>query len=305
MTNPNIIWFASYPKSGNTWLRMFHMALNTAPDEEFLPSNAGEYSNQCCSKGLYQKVMHDRPLRQTEEEAYRMRVPLQQRLSAMNAGRPVYLKTHSVNVPLDGIDVFDHSLTALAIIIVRNPFDILASQFNHYRSAPDDVIKDFDNPKAVFDINSIARFPVLISSWGLNVYSWLGEGTFPKLLLRYEDLHADDGTLWSQLARTVFRVDDEERISRAIELTRFENLKDSEIRHGFKEKPATSERFFNRGEVGYGADVLTDEQKDRIWARNGALAERLGYFYEDGALRVGDMNLGNIHELYPGLASAA
>lgn len=305
VAQPNIIWFASYPKSGNTWMRLFHKALNHDRRLPFDTKRLVEYSTQCTSMKLYRKVTGEAPSVRTYGDVMKLRVPFQKAVSAAHQGRAVYLKTHSHNFPVDGINPIDRETTALAVILIRNPFDVVASRLNHYDGDRENLLKQFNSPMSWSDPPDRDSFPVMLGSWRKNVHSWLVDPDMPKIVLRYEDLLADDGTLWGQVARNIFCVSDEAQIRFAIDATRFDNLRQEESRSGFEERPESSARFFFRGETGYGAEILTRREKKLIWRENGALAECLGYHYEGGALRIGEPDYAALQDLAPDFVDAA
>lgn len=298
MNTPNIIWFASYPKSGNTWLRLFYAALNNAPNNDFKLNSVADYGTQCSSTALYKRYLGDVPAFENNFQIFKSRVNLQRVISEKNQGKPVYLKTHSINKHRGGLVLFDTSLVALAVVIVRNPFDILASSINHFDGTRSEILDLTNNPGRILGKMKpgAARMPVLASSWLHNVYSWLVDNPMPTLLLRYEDLKQDK-TIWENIAKSIFGVHDDDKIQYAINATQFDNLKAAEQRDGFIEQSEYSTQFFNKGRVGYGIDELTQHEKDAIWRYNHLLAERLGYFYENGQLRIEPLNPADIDEV--------
>ncbi|NEQ65479.1 MAG: sulfotransferase domain-containing protein, partial [Symploca sp. SIO2D2] len=103
--NPPIVWLASYPKSGNTWLRFSVAALI----EGDLPSSR-----------FVQERMPD-----IHESGFKPFLLLEQNIA--------FAKTHfmfSDSMPGRG-------LTAGFIYVIRNPIDVLASNYNYIlRNAP-------------------------------------------------------------------------------------------------------------------------------------------------------------------------
>lgn len=305
MHSPNIIWISSYPKSGNTWVRMFQKALHTDPetgfDLHYLPNSVGI----CNCKNMYRSVGAPTENFRTLGDVMQSRVPFQRQLSKAHAGRAVYMKTHAINAPLDGIEMFDPSLAALAVVIVRNPFDVVASHFSHFGGDREQLIAEINLPNRCIDLGKKDVLPVMVGSWRLNVLSWIHRNPMPKVILRYEDLHGDDGTLWNSIARDIFCADDPKQIEYAIRATQFGALQQLESETGFREKHKNSDRFFARGEVGYGYDELNRAERDRIWEPAAPLAERLGYSLEGGALKVGEMNADDLDGIIPALLKAA
>lgn len=278
-------------------MRLFHKALNSDPSQPFTTDGLVRHSSQCTSIPLFREVMGKSPEAKTYEDILRLRVPFQEALSNARSGSAVFLKTHSHNLEIDGIEPFHKPAIALAIVIIRNPFDVVASRFNHFLEDREHTINEFNGPNAWGDPTDRNNVPVMISSWKRNVFSWICDDAIPKVILRYEDLLRDDGSLWRQIAQNIFGATSEAQIEFAIEATRFQSLQRQEEQHGFEEKPAHVGRFFNRGEIGYGLEILTRREKKIIWRENKLLAERLGYSFEGGALKVRPMKLDGICDL--------
>ncbi len=257
----NVVWIASYPKSGNTWLR-------------FLTCNL-----------LYGRQDSAAALNTLIPDVHEMGPEL---AGFSGAG---FMKTHfefSAQRPA-------FSRTAAAIYIVRNPADVLASNF-HYsqRSAgnTDDSRDAFDQYfEAFIRHRGDPRWAQLgMGSWDGNVRSWLATPqAFPVVKIRYEDMSANPIHVAQMLATLLRPALTTEKIKEAVRDSSFERMReieDADIREkrvGIFYKPylQTSidlgRRFMRRGAVGDGAGHLTADQQARLRAVFGPLMAELGY----------------------------
>ena len=69
-----------------------------------------------------------------------------------------------------------------------------------------------------------------------------------------------------------------ERLLRAIERCRFEELRKREEAHGFAERSEFAERFFREGRVGQWREVLSEAQVKRVVAAHRPTMQRHGYY---------------------------
>lgn len=256
----NIVWIASYPKSGNTWVR-------------FLLCNL-----------LYG--------RQESAAAMSLLAP-----DVHEAGPDVarypggLLKTHfllSARLPLV-------ERTAAAIYVVREPADVLASNYHYARRSGGDG----DDSAAAFDryVDSFLQhrgeprwIQFGMGSWEENVYSWLGgEWPFPVLCVRYEDLVSDARRVGQSLARMLRPDCTAQQIDRAVADSSFQRMREIEEddilhkREGIFYKPYlqgsidSGSRFMRNGTAGDGVRRLNAEQRARLREVFQPLLQRLGY----------------------------
>ena len=125
-----ILWLASYPKSGNTWMRAFLHNL--------IVDKGGPLDLNAMSKGALMDAAHQHysllsngdPRQLGREEIARLRPRMQASLAASRTGT-VFVKTHTALTMLAGHPSHDPALTLGSIYMVRDPRDIALS---HSRS---------------------------------------------------------------------------------------------------------------------------------------------------------------------------
>jgi hypothetical protein len=264
---PRIVWLASYPKSGNTWLRFLLGHLLAGPIER--------------SAELGGRV----------PDAHKI-----EDWSTLDSGRVHYVKTHWA---FDQIRIA-HSCEA-AVQIVRNPFDVLAANFNFYllTSASEIDACDaagFERLRRAY----VERFiqwrgdlrwlPLGAGSWPHHVRSWLEAGSrLPVLRLRYEDLLARPGPEVARLVAFLGLEADAAAIESAVQRSSFEALsalEEREIgarqtglfwRESYNPGHARGQRFVNRGTARFGRDLLSADERARIAQLFRTELELLGY----------------------------
>jgi len=255
-----IVWLASYPKSGNTWVRFLACSLVFGRQDSAAALNA------------LAPDVHEMDTLPIEPPA-------------------ALLKTHQVYSP----QLPYAAATRAAIYVVRDPADVLASNY-FYAQRRGGAAAD---SRGAFD-RYVDRFidnrgdPLWIErgmgSWEDNVRSWLhGRHPFPVLRVRYEDLSADPEPVCGAMAQLLRPHGTEAEIERAVLDSSFQRLREiertdiREQRTGIFYKPYlqasidSGRRFMRRGVVGDGAARLTPEQRRRLRGAFAPLLEELGY----------------------------
>ena len=256
----NICWIASYPKSGNTWVR-------------FLACN----------------LLHGR---QESASTLNLLVPDVHELGPhlVNSGYSGLVKTHfafSSRIPLA-------DRTAAAIYVVREPADVLISNYHYAQrsgGATGSAVEFDDYVDAFISNRGDPRWIKLgMGSWEENVRSWLEpRPSFPVLLLKYEDLAADPTAGCLALARLIRPNSSTADVAEAVSNSSFQRMRaieEADIqqrRPGIFYKPYLQEsidsglRFMRNGAVGDGALRLSPEQRSRLRSAFRPLLAQLGY----------------------------
>ncbi|UUX49928.1 sulfotransferase domain-containing protein [Nisaea acidiphila] len=273
---PKIIWLASYPKSGNTWMRAFlaNYLLNTA--EPVPIGDLRAFSLSDVRPRFYDEVFEGDVRKMTAEQSVRLR-PDAQRCLAEAREHDHFVKTHSRQGMLNGTPLIERSVSAGAIYIVRNPFDIVPSYASHLGVEPDqaiDVMADPDHATVEADVQIMTA----LGRWDAHVESWMDDqSTLPVCLVRYEDLRAVPEQAFGRVIQTLGLPFDTNRLARAIRHCSFEELSRQEEEGGFSERPPHMERFFRAGRSGEGAEELSSLQRQRLVSEFGAVMRKLGY----------------------------
>ena len=273
-----LLWLASYPKSGNTWVRSLLSAYLLRDDEFSLNAMLGQqdpFDRQLLDDHAGINSADFQP-----EELLPYQAQFHRDLARQSADWRL-IKTHSTFARgADRTALFPVSASAGAIVIVRNPLDIAPSYAHHEAKPVDWVIAHMRDKHATSDTwatHGGTMVPQRMSSWSENVRSWLNQTGIPVLLIRYEDLHSDTEVALSKMLRFCAVELDANRVSRSVERCRFERLRADEDRTGFSERPSVERTFFRSGKVGDGITMLSEEQIFAIVQDHKAAMKMIGY----------------------------
>ncbi|QYX56215.1 sulfotransferase domain-containing protein [Roseovarius sp. SCSIO 43702] len=244
----SIIWLASYPKSGNTWTRIFLANYLANPEKPLAINEAHRFCMGDTIAKTYRMVA-GRPVDTRDLDGILALRPRVLRGIVANNADVNFVKTHNLNVAVGAqhVELIPREMTRSAIYIMRNPLDMVLSYARHYgmdhATAVEHVCRD-DNANAPDD-ETVAQY---LGSWSTHVRSWTENSRFPTLVLRYEDMLADPQGEFTKVLEHIGIPVDAARLDRAVGFASFKELAKQEETSGFVEKSAQSERFFARGE---------------------------------------------------------
>lgn len=273
---PGILWLASYPKSGNTWMRAFLANLILDAAEPLPLKRIGEVCPSEPAEMWFQPLC-DRPASElSAEQVAGLRQKAQERVVSLNKNI-VPMKTHSYFGEDYGQAIFSMKATFGAIYILRDPRDVVLSAADHFGKSLDEMIDKMADPASLAAPMAGSIVHELTSSWSNHVESWTKWNHPGIYVLRYEDMLADPLDQFGRVARHFGISTDRARIRKAVEFSSFKQLQRLEADHGFVERSVHSERFFRSGRSGSWRDKLTPEQVRRIEQDHGAQMKRYSY----------------------------
>ena len=281
-----IIWLASYPKSGNTWVRSFISSILFTKDGDVDLSKL-ENISQFPLRSQFTNYIDDL---QDVKKVYQNWSNVQNYMNLDNKIK--FLKTHHVNCKIENFEFTDDNNSLGVIYIVRDPRNVACSVKNHFSLENYDEVKNFlfreHNWLGVITDKKIKpldnKIPTLISSWKTNYLSWKNK-TKNYLLIKYENLlenpYLEFGKISKYLENHLNVKFDEKKIKKAIETCSFRNLQQLETDGKFKEqtvdKQNKSVKFFHLGPENDWKKNLDKNISREIENKFKAEMEELGY----------------------------
>ena len=249
-----IIWLASYPKSGNTWLRSLLASYYFSNDGDFnfnLLQKIDQFPSYNHFKD-YNKIFSN-PTDTTEfwiEEQ-----------TKINSDNKIKLfKTHNALCKINGNSFTDNNNTLGAVYVVRDPRNVITSLANHYEINLDQAFEFMvTEQKAIIQKkeDSYVGF-VALFSWIFHQTSWVNNKLFPTLVIRYEDLQNETFLTLKKVINFIDNFDNskssfnKDKAKKSIQSCDFEKLKKLETNEGFNESPISKKdssriNFFKLG----------------------------------------------------------
>jgi hypothetical protein len=233
-----ILWVASYPKSGNTWLRALLSSYYYSENGIFDPKLLSKIEN-FPQKKFFKNFNYDRS---TVTDTSNFWIKAQE---IINKDRKLkFFKTHNILGKLNNNYFTDIKNTIGGIYIVRDPRNIITSLKNHYEMNDNDALRFMlSEKKYIYDYhakNDYSDFQ-LISSWENNYKSWKDQKIIPVKFIRYEDLHAKTYEVFKNIVEFINVTCknnikfNKNKAKKAIYSSSFDNLKNIENNKGFSE----------------------------------------------------------------------
>ncbi len=270
-----IIWLASYPKSGNTWVRFFILSLLLGNKMEI---NLNHLKNieQFPSKSQFVGLKLD--LKNLREVAKNW-ITVQKKINLSKKVR--FYKTHNTFCQIDKNSFTNHKNTLGAIYIVRDPRNVITSVKNHFSHNSYEEAKDFIfNEKKVVLLSRPTKIkdyslPQIIGSWQTHYKTWkIMNKNF--LLIKYENLINTPNSEFKKIANYLERLFKtkftNEQKEKATNSSSFYKLQKMEEKKGFiesMENKQTGEKnkFFFLGPKNDWRKILDKEIADEISSR--------------------------------------
>jgi hypothetical protein len=274
-----IVWLASYPKSGNTWIRAFIHNLIFRAEESYDINrinllSVGDSANEWY-EGFLAKTWRDWSV----EETAAARPQVHAKIAGLTNGL-IFVKTHNALITHAGTPMISPELTAGAIYIIRNPLDIVVSMSHYFDMNLDSAIALINQSfePRLGDQNVVYQ---MWGSWSENVATWTRRLDQSLFVMRYEDLLTDPMLPFAALVRFLYLRPTRRELERAVENSSFEKLQVQELVHGFAEMPSTTGRFFRKGLAGQWKEALTKKQVRAIVHTHYEQMSRFGYLPSD------------------------
>ncbi|MAI12798.1 MAG: sulfotransferase [Rhodospirillaceae bacterium] len=278
-----IIWLASYPKSGNTWLRIFleNLFRNTQSPADINDLSVVKFSDNSFS--LYETVSGKSLRNENDSNIHKLRNQVQKYMGSHS--ETVFAKTHNAVMNFENSPLIWLEHLAGGVYVIRNPLDMLISFSDHYNLTIDDTIEAISSPYHRINSTEKGIFQIL-GGWSNHYYSWFSVENLSPLCLRYEDMIQNPVKSFGKLTKFLGLPKDTPRLKRAIRNSSFQVVSQQETRSGFAEQSRAGHKFFRQGKVGSYRRVLSGDQIAKVIDNHGELMVEIGYLDKNGKLKV-------------------
>lgn len=279
MAKKNIIWLASYPKSGNTWFRVFLTNLLYQSDT---PANINDLAETSISSSrkIFDEYTGLSAADLTFDEIDKLR-PDVYRMQSEESNELLFKKAHDKYYLVDkNQPLFPTDISKGAIYFIRNPLDVLVSFAYHSARPVSKMIKSIHNSDYAFcDKNDKLsnQLRQLLGSWSDHVKSWTRQTEIPVHVMRYEDMIADTFSTFKKAIEFLNLENSDQQIKQAIKKSSFSVLAEQESNDGFKEKMIKSKAFFRKGQVGDWRNHLNEQETQEIVKYHRDIMLKFGY----------------------------
>lgn len=273
-------WLASYPKSGNTWMRIGLLTLRDGGEAVDL----GRMTNNI---GIFLAMRHRLDMALdidssdlSAEEIGLLRPKIYGLIDHQGRETTIWKIHDCWERTADGDEMFPAEATAATLYLVRDPRDVAVSFAHHFEVAIDEAIDLMADPHyrvAAKKTSCHFHLPQQYSSWSGHVTSWLDQSGLEPTLIRYEDMVADFAAVLRRACVALNWESGEAAIQATAAATHFDRLRAQEQAGRFPETLAGERLFFRRGIAGGWRDTLSPAQAARIARDHGAVMARLGY----------------------------
>ena len=247
-----IIWIASYPKSGNTYLRSFLSSYYFSKKGKFdfkLLMNILQFPSTRFSQKDFLSF----------DDAARNWIANQKFF--FKKEKLFFLKTHNCLKEYKNFEFTTSNETLGAIYIIRDPRNIITSMSNHYSFTLEYALEKMLDKNASLSEkanNGDCSNFTFLGSWSDHYKSWKNNDKFKVLFIKYEDLKDNKELIFKQTIDFIEELKgqkdkkfDENKFYNSINSTNFINLKNKENNEGFEESYVNKEgkkiNFFNLG----------------------------------------------------------
>ena len=250
-----IIWLASYPKSGNTWLRMFLKSYYQKSSDEFKLQDTMVDDFRTRGFPNLSTMKHLNIDFNKFPEIAKNWEAMQDYLNLNN--RTNFVKTHNSMCTIGPYKFTTSRNTKGGIYLIRDPRDVLISYANHmgydYETTFECMVASDSYETPTTGEGNKTYKKTLLGSWANNYNSWKTYKPSKILIIKYEDMILEKYNTFTKIINYLNEIDNleinEEKLNRALKQTEFKELQKMEKEHGFIEKRSGA-TFFRKGEAG-------------------------------------------------------
>ena len=282
-----IIWIASYPKSGNTWVRALLSYYFFSKEKSFNFDILKHIPNFNIGDFVSEKTKFPSNLDYADKALETQKFICQK--FKMNT----FFKTHSSLSKIKNNFFTDKSVSLGCIYVVRDPRNVITSYKNFENFGYQKMLKIMMDENSFLHSSKSTQTKLkikgmeIISSWGQNYNSWVNNNLgIPICLVKYEDLIKNTLAELQKIFEFIKKLNSEKKTSFDLDRgkttvleTGFNNLKKLEQKVGFSEKDEKdrTHAFFNQGKLNDWNSILPNEIKESIENKFYKEMKELGY----------------------------
>tara|TARA_R110002167_G_scaffold81834_5_gene223675 strand:- start:401 stop:1285 length:885 start_codon:yes stop_codon:yes gene_type:complete len=242
-----LYWLASYPKSGNTFLRIL-LSNYFSPTNEPIHINNISMHDQLNLRKHFEEFLGVSLDEISDELKNELRPDFSLWLSQQQKYSPSFCKVHN-QFRFSGEEnaVFSHGISKGIVYLIRHPADVALSYAHHMNKSVDETISIMNNEQAFIESdrnpNKLDQF---VGSWSQHVLCWSNQTEAPIKILKYENIKNNTQSSLEQLLNFLDIQCDAERLRKAVRFSDLDTSQKQEENGGYKYKYPGAKSFFGR-----------------------------------------------------------
>ena len=275
----NIVFIASYMKSGNTWVRSIICSLLNSGNFQLEDLKAIKLFSQETYFSKLSNIKYQENGNLDFSYVSHNWINAQKLINDSESKDIKFFKTHNIRGKINNNYFTDESVCRGFIYLIRDPRDIAISLAKHMDinidAAIDIMLFQKNFVTNVFKVNEA------VCTWKMHTESWINFKSVPRLIIRYEDMVKKNEHAVKQICEFIKILYNNEIhfdktiIDKTLTQTNFNNLQKLEKENGFVE--STKDNFFRKGLSGQWKNILTKKQIDLFQNQLGNYMKILGY----------------------------
>jgi hypothetical protein len=274
--DPQLNWVVSYPKSGNTWIRLVARCYSTGRPELSALGRAGDMA-VAPHHNASPIPLHQLGLPGEVQVRYAAMLDL----AGQVQGKGHLLKSHHAFCEIGGVHLWSPRWVRKVVYVVRDPREVCCSAANHFGL---DLEESAEFLGQSGNVIGGERRPLhhVIGSWSEHVRSWRdAQEDVDVYMTRYEDLHDDPYGEFGRILEHVLGEVEQERLEAAVDACEFDRLQSLEEDEDVGDFPEASQQaeqgFFRSGQTDGWKDELPSDLAEKIENDHGKIMSKFGY----------------------------